>query len=93
VATFSCLLFDGRSGSRVMGWSSSVGSGGSVRSIRFSVGVWSVVCRFYRGCVCAFSLFLFCPESRVAISICICRTVSTIFVVFVVEVEVSSCSI
>jgi hypothetical protein len=63
-------LVEGGSASTVMGWSSVTCIGGSVRSIRFRVGV--IVCWYVRGCVCGVSFCEFCPSNRVARSICIC---------------------
>jgi hypothetical protein len=51
-----------------------------VRLIRFSVGTGVVYC-------------MFCPWNSAAMSICIYSMAVTIFVVFVVVVDVSNCSI
>jgi hypothetical protein len=82
----------GSSDSIAMGWSWLAMISRSVRSIRLVVGIGT-------GAVCCDSVFGYlsvyyadCPWNSAAISICIYSTAATILVVFVVEVEVSSCS-
>jgi hypothetical protein len=79
----------GCSFSNVISWSSLVMFSRSVRSIRFVVGTVAVF-RFVCGCwvVCC----PFCPSNNAAISFCIYKTVATILVMFVVDVDVLSYS-
>jgi hypothetical protein len=56
------------------------------------VGMGAITLWFDRVCVCCSVGCLVYPSNNAAMSICIFRTAATIFVVLVVDVEVSSCS-
>ena len=85
-------LLVGTSDAIVMWWSSSVGCWGSVRSIRFSVGIGAVV--YWLVCMCVLnpSCGVSYPVNRAAMSICICTMVETILVFVMVDGIGSSCS-
>ena len=67
--------------------------GGSARSIRLVVGIGSIFCWCLYVSVCYPSGSAIYPYNSAIISICIYKIADTIFVVFVVDVDVSSCSI
>ena len=85
-------LVVGTSDAIVMWWSSSVGCWGSVRSIRFRVGVGAVVYWLVCMCVLDSSCCVSYPENRDAMSICICIMAETILVLVMVDGIGSSCS-
>ena len=57
------------------------------------MGMGAITLWFDRVCVCCSVGCLVYPSNNAAMSICIFRTAATIFVVLVVDVEVSSYSI
>ena len=76
-----------------MGWSSVVMISRSVKSMRFVVGVGAGSLYCFWGCVSFVEFGVVYPSNNVAMSLYIYNTAATIFVVFVVYVVVSNCSI